>query len=54
MQCAGFLQHHKYVDNLGLVVEYDLQEKTCLNEAPPSGKKFHDIVGSAYYVAPEV
>lgn len=25
-QCAGCLQHHKLVDNLGLVVEYDLRE----------------------------
>ncbi|XP_021910315.1 uncharacterized protein LOC110824088 isoform X2 [Carica papaya] len=24
--CAGCLQHHKLVDNLGLVVEYDLRE----------------------------
>lgn len=26
-QCAGCLQHHKLVDNLGLVVEYDLREE---------------------------
>ncbi|XP_010262339.1 PREDICTED: uncharacterized protein LOC104600883 [Nelumbo nucifera] len=26
VQCAGCLQHHKLVDNLGLVVEYDLRE----------------------------
>ncbi|KMZ69158.1 hypothetical protein ZOSMA_21G00100 [Zostera marina] len=25
VQCAGCLLHHKLVDNLGLVVEYDLQ-----------------------------
>lgn len=27
-QCAGCLRHHKLVDNLGLVLEYDLQEET--------------------------
>ncbi|PON87950.1 Mitochondrial import protein TIM [Trema orientale] len=27
VQCAGCLQHHKLVDNLGLVVEYDLREE---------------------------
>ncbi|GAB2280125.1 hypothetical protein Dimus_014762 [Dionaea muscipula] len=26
VQCAGCLQHHKLVDNLGLVVEYDFRE----------------------------
>ncbi|KAF8389831.1 hypothetical protein HHK36_024350 [Tetracentron sinense] len=26
VQCTGCLQHHKLVDNLGLVVEYDLRE----------------------------
>ncbi|KAJ4961496.1 hypothetical protein NE237_021406 [Protea cynaroides] len=26
VQCAGCLQHHKLVDNLGLVLEYDLRE----------------------------
>ncbi|KAG9450033.1 hypothetical protein H6P81_009998 [Aristolochia fimbriata] len=26
VQCAGCLQHHKLVDNLSLVVEYDLME----------------------------
>ncbi|KAK9105511.1 hypothetical protein Scep_022355 [Stephania cephalantha] len=28
VQCAGCLQHHKLVDNLGLVVEYDLRAET--------------------------
>lgn len=27
VQCAGCLRHHKLVDNLGLVVEYDLREE---------------------------
>ncbi|KAL8161360.1 hypothetical protein V2J09_012849 [Rumex salicifolius] len=27
VQCAGCLQHHKLVDNLGLVVEYDLRDE---------------------------
>lgn len=26
-QCAGCLVYHKFVDNLGLVVEYDLREE---------------------------
>ncbi|CAH2066226.1 unnamed protein product [Thlaspi arvense] len=26
VQCAGCLQHHKLVDNLGLIVEYDFRE----------------------------
>nr|XP_023887523.1 uncharacterized protein LOC111999624 isoform X1 [Quercus suber] len=26
-QCAGCLRHHKLVDNLGLLVEYDLREE---------------------------
>jgi len=26
-QCAGCLVNHKLVDNLGLVVEYDLREE---------------------------
>ncbi|RWR81998.1 mitochondrial protein import protein ZIM17 isoform X1 [Cinnamomum micranthum f. kanehirae] len=28
VQCSGCLQHHKLVDNLGLIVEYDLREET--------------------------
>ncbi|KAK9750500.1 hypothetical protein RND81_02G201000 [Saponaria officinalis] len=28
VQCSGCLQHHKLVDNLGLVVEYDFQNDT--------------------------
>ncbi|CAO2826941.1 unnamed protein product [Amaranthus hypochondriacus] len=28
VQCAGCLQHHKLVDNLGLVVEYDFRNDT--------------------------
>ncbi|XAR65363.1 hypothetical protein NMG60_11009462 [Bertholletia excelsa] len=28
VQCAGCLQHHKLIDNLGLVVEYDLREES--------------------------
>uniref|UniRef100_A0A7C9DAQ4 DNL-type domain-containing protein n=1 Tax=Opuntia streptacantha TaxID=393608 RepID=A0A7C9DAQ4_OPUST len=28
VQCAGCLQHHKLVDNLGLVVEYDFRTET--------------------------
>uniref|UniRef100_A0A7N0U1N6 DNL-type domain-containing protein n=1 Tax=Kalanchoe fedtschenkoi TaxID=63787 RepID=A0A7N0U1N6_KALFE len=37
VQCAGCLQHHKLVDNLGLVVEYDLQEEASRDEdqVPP-------------------
>nr|CAD1823967.1 unnamed protein product [Ananas comosus var. bracteatus] len=27
LQCAGCLVYHKFVDNLGLVVEYDLREE---------------------------
>ncbi|XP_041014207.1 uncharacterized protein LOC121257308 [Juglans microcarpa x Juglans regia] len=27
VQCAGCLRYHKLVDNIGLIVEYDLQEK---------------------------
>ncbi|KAI9170110.1 hypothetical protein LWI28_022766 [Acer negundo] len=30
VQCAGCLKHHKLVDNLGLVVEYDLREEISL------------------------
>lgn len=26
VQCAGCFQHHKLIDNLGLVVEYDFRE----------------------------
>lgn len=28
VQCAGCLQHHKLVDNLGLIVEYDFRNDT--------------------------
>lgn len=28
VQCAGCLQHHKLIDNLGLVVEYDFREES--------------------------
>ncbi|KAJ7943235.1 DNL-type zinc finger protein [Quillaja saponaria] len=28
VQCAGCLQHHKLVDNLGLVTEYNFREET--------------------------
>ncbi|KAK7407616.1 hypothetical protein VNO78_09571 [Psophocarpus tetragonolobus] len=28
VQCAGCLRHHKLVDNLGLIAEYDFREKT--------------------------
>ncbi|CAD5183320.1 unnamed protein product [Musa acuminata subsp. malaccensis] len=28
LQCAGCQVYHKFVDNLGLVVEYDLREET--------------------------
>lgn len=31
-QCSGCLQHHKLVDNLGLIVEYDLREETGEDE----------------------
>ncbi|RDY02077.1 DNL-type zinc finger protein, partial [Mucuna pruriens] len=27
VQCAGCLRHHKLVDNLGLITEYDFREK---------------------------
>ncbi|KAL5759253.1 hypothetical protein ACOSP7_017779 [Xanthoceras sorbifolium] len=30
VQCAGCLKHHKLVDNLGLVIEYDLREEISL------------------------
>ncbi|KAJ0095338.1 hypothetical protein Patl1_16551 [Pistacia atlantica] len=30
VQCAGCLKHHKLVDNLGLVIEYDLREETSM------------------------
>ncbi|KAK3222676.1 hypothetical protein Dsin_009701 [Dipteronia sinensis] len=30
VQCAGCLKHHKLVDNLGLVVEFDLREEISL------------------------
>ncbi|KAH9772058.1 DNL-type domain-containing protein [Citrus sinensis] len=30
VQCAGCLRHHKLVDNLGLVVEYDLREEISM------------------------
>ncbi|CAM8884296.1 unnamed protein product [Rhodiola kirilowii] len=41
VQCAGCLQHHKLVDNLGLVVEYDFREETGLNEGqvPPESTR---------------
>ncbi|KAJ8641919.1 hypothetical protein MRB53_018613 [Persea americana] len=32
VQCSGCLQHHKLVDNLGLIVEYDLREETGEDE----------------------
>ncbi|KAL6842821.1 hypothetical protein ACP4OV_027665 [Aristida adscensionis] len=32
LQCAGCQVYHKFVDNLGLVVEYDLREKTAVQE----------------------
>ncbi|KAJ4909731.1 Zim17-type zinc finger protein [Raphanus sativus] len=28
VQCGGCLQHHKLVDNLGLIVEYDFRQET--------------------------
>ncbi|KAF8108253.1 hypothetical protein N665_0112s0010 [Sinapis alba] len=28
VQCAGCLKHHKLVDNLGLIVEYDFRQET--------------------------
>lgn len=31
MQCAGCQVYHKFVDNLGLVVEYDLREENGMN-----------------------
>lgn len=31
VQCAGCLQHHKLVDNLGLITEYDFREKTNMD-----------------------
>ncbi|XP_031273655.1 mitochondrial protein import protein ZIM17 [Pistacia vera] len=30
VQCAGCLKHHKLVDNLGLVIEYDLREEISM------------------------
>ncbi|XP_068642766.1 uncharacterized protein [Aristolochia californica] len=33
VQCAGCLQHHKLVDNLSLVVEYDLREEAGSDES---------------------
>ncbi|CAO2179291.1 unnamed protein product [Urochloa humidicola] len=32
LQCAGCQVYHKFVDNLGLVVEYDLREESGLQE----------------------
>ncbi|KAF8670851.1 hypothetical protein HU200_050115 [Digitaria exilis] len=32
LQCAGCQVYHKFVDNLGLVVEYDLREENALQE----------------------
>ncbi|KAJ8445393.1 hypothetical protein Cgig2_010751 [Carnegiea gigantea] len=32
VQCSGCLQHHKLVDNLGLVVEYDFRTETIESE----------------------
>uniref|UniRef100_I1NPG5 DNL-type domain-containing protein n=1 Tax=Oryza glaberrima TaxID=4538 RepID=I1NPG5_ORYGL len=31
LQCAGCQVYHKFVDNLGLVVEYDLREENGMN-----------------------
>ncbi|KAE9605651.1 putative mitochondrial import protein TIM15 [Lupinus albus] len=31
VQCAGCLQHHKLVDNLGLIVEYDFRVETKMD-----------------------
>ncbi|KAK7275150.1 hypothetical protein RIF29_16259 [Crotalaria pallida] len=31
VQCAGCLQHHKLVDNLGLIVEYDFREESKMD-----------------------
>ncbi|KAI4313995.1 hypothetical protein L6164_026938 [Bauhinia variegata] len=30
VQCAGCLRHHKLVDNLGLITEYDFREETSM------------------------
>ncbi|KAK3164716.1 hypothetical protein QOZ80_1AG0023650 [Eleusine coracana subsp. coracana] len=32
LQCAGCLVYHKFVDNLGLVVEYDLRDENGIQE----------------------
>jgi hypothetical protein len=32
MQCAGCQVYHKFIDNLGLVVEYDLREQNDTQE----------------------
>jgi mitochondrial protein import protein ZIM17 len=32
MQCAGCQVYHKFVDNLGLIVEYDLREENDIQE----------------------
>ncbi|GAA0151881.1 hypothetical protein LIER_10503 [Lithospermum erythrorhizon] len=34
LQCAGCLQYHKFVDNLGLVVEYNLLEDDVTDSNP--------------------
>ncbi|KQK08629.1 uncharacterized protein C24H6.02c [Brachypodium distachyon] len=31
LQCAGCQVYHKFVDNLGLIVEYDLREENGMN-----------------------
>ncbi|VAH61499.1 unnamed protein product [Triticum turgidum subsp. durum] len=31
LQCAGCQVYHKFVDNLGLIVEYDLREENGVN-----------------------
>ncbi|KAM7271300.1 hypothetical protein ACFE04_030514 [Oxalis oulophora] len=35
VQCAGCLRHHKLIDNLGLVVEYDLRDEISIDPVQP-------------------
>ncbi|CAO2203948.1 unnamed protein product [Urochloa humidicola] len=43
LQCAGCQVYHKFVDNLGLVVEYDLREENGLQEGNVVNTDSEDI-----------
>lgn len=42
LQCAGCQVYHKFVDNLGLVVEYDLREENGIQEENVVDTNFED------------